>query len=1233
MHGTSSFSKRSVGSVALAALLIFGVYTIMPLTSGAYAQGAVTITTSADAHNGKFYGPALLEVMFQSSQHAADNTPGTVQVTVTAFGTSQQYTLQETSGTSGIFLLYVKVDKDDSATEEPEVPANPFSSTNTRLYVGPTGVADNYPATTGDSVRQSLEVTGSNINEGGTIQFSFGGVTKTITYDDTPATLTLDRTTYGPDSKVYATIYDPDINLDPTTSNKITETVPEELLSRIGVTPTTELVFTETGSNTGKFEAELMASGTFSGSSVGRSLTATDYKDFVGVDAINVEVDVATPQGTSSASYTVQRVSGSMGQLSGITYSSELPITVNDLDQNTDSKSQQSLTGELRINEPSQVNAHNFNLREQSTNSNIFVPAYGQDRILLTWKQPTSAGQGILKLLPGQEATIRYEDHMTSTGTIANTSSITIKPSNTAPKLSTDKTTVGRSSVIVLTMEDPELNDDAAIIESYTVVFDKLRTNSTKAEDFNGVSPFSMKIDRDGNPMALTDDFAVTFTETGPNTGVFVAEVDLADLGDVLTGNGDGKPLADGHTIKIEVKDTLEPNKDPSASVTLTVGLEKPTVTVNRSTVPVPRLETADDAGSYSITADVAQDDISNAGPVDIVITIFDPNRNNSTINQEVLVPTTAPDTGSNNVHTFDNGRLLLTLTPAPNQVFPHETVIEISEPIQETGFNTGVFVGTVTVHADDNDVPAWIGAKLKIEYKGLSLTDSSDDANTVTVTFNARQAVLTTDTSTIVNGGQVTFRVADPDSNRDPEDTESVYVRILWDDPSGTPHVDWLELEETGDDTGVFEKTVTVGDETIGDARFSVEADSEVEVFYYDATPTVSPSLADWPTLGGSNGRQEKTLQVGAESGSLEIDITGNSVGPSASIDVTVFDTDENTNPNTKQTINGLITIATDRGVEATLDVEETSGNSATFVGTLKLTPDPSPNTDGTAVSGDGTTEVTIEVLPGDIVSVRYEDQNDASGRRTTISKEFMVVSVDPEITLDRDVLTPGEQVTITVSDIDADTDTDSNDIITVKATSSSDLVGLSNVQLIETGPNTGVFVGTLSLTTQFSSGSLLVRNGDIVTIRYTDKFPADYADRVDAGGTTSKDFVLTAPVGSAITSGSTTPSTPVVRDSQNNPVTQVLAGQQVVLSSTIKNNEDAPTPYAAIVEVRDSDGVTVYLQWQTGTLPANGSNNVGVSWTPDEPGTYTIRVFVLSDLNNPQILSSVVTSTVTVS
>jgi len=65
----------------------------------------------------------------------------------------------------------------------------------------------------------------------------------------------------------------------------------------------------------------------------------------------------------------------------------------------------------------------------------------------------------------------------------------------------------------------------------------------------------------------------------------------------------------------------------------------------------------------------------------------------------------------------------------------------------------------------------------------------------------------------------------------------------------------------------------------------------------------------------------------------------------------------------------------------------------------------------------------------------------------------------------------------------------------------------------------------------------------------------------------------------------------------------------------------------------VRDADGFTVYLQWQTGTLPAGGAINMGLSFVPTEAGDYTVRTFVLSSIQSPSALSLIEETTFTVS
>lgn len=108
--------------------------------------------------------------------------------------------------------------------------------------------------------------------------------------------------------------------------------------------------------------------------------------------------------------------------------------------------------------------------------------------------------------------------------------------------------------------------------------------------------------------------------------------------------------------------------------------------------------------------------------------------------------------------------------------------------------------------------------------------------------------------------------------------------------------------------------------------------------------------------------------------------------------------------------------------------------------------------------------------------------------------------------------------------------------------------------------------------------------------------------------------------------------PGAPTLKDVMGNLIDEVSADEQIIVSSTIMNNLDHDQPYTAIMEVRDSTGVTVFLAWQTGKLDASSASEVGLSWTPTAPGDYTIRVFVISDLLIPDVLSPVVESGITV-
>lgn len=111
----------------------------------------------------------------------------------------------------------------------------------------------------------------------------------------------------------------------------------------------------------------------------------------------------------------------------------------------------------------------------------------------------------------------------------------------------------------------------------------------------------------------------------------------------------------------------------------------------------------------------------------------------------------------------------------------------------------------------------------------------------------------------------------------------------------------------------------------------------------------------------------------------------------------------------------------------------------------------------------------------------------------------------------------------------------------------------------------------------------------------------------------------------------GSLTSTIPLLQDPQGNVLTDAMVGQLAVLSTTVANSHN-DTSFVVIIELRDEDGVTAYLNWQNGTLPKNAEVDIGLTWIPAETGNYVIRTFMLSSLSNPEILSPVVQSEVAI-
>jgi hypothetical protein len=99
---------------------------------------------------------------------------------------------------------------------------------------------------------------------------------------------------------------------------------------------------------------------------------------------------------------------------------------------------------------------------------------------------------------------------------------------------------------------------------------------------------------------------------------------------------------------------------------------------------------------------------------------------------------------------------------------------------------------------------------------------------------------------------------------------------------------------------------------------------------------------------------------------------------------------------------------------------------------------------------------------------------------------------------------------------------------------------------------------------------------------------------------------------------------------------VPEVQVGQQYLIMVTISHNYDYKTevPFVAFIEVRDPYGVTQSSAFQSGKLneQIDDHTEIVTSWMPANSGQFSVRMFAVSDMENPLILSVVSESIVNV-
>ena len=254
-----------------------------------------------------------------------------------------------------------------------------------------------------------------------------------------------------------------------------------------------------------------------------------------------------------------------------------------------------------------------------------------------------------------------------------------------------------------------------------------------------------------------------------------------------------------------------------------------------------------------------------------------------------------------------------------------------------------------------------------------------------------------------------------------------------------------------------------------------------------------------------------------------------------------------------------------------------------------------------------------------------------------TVATKSVFVNYHVGQVMFDKDAFRMDDRGVLRVIDPDANRNPDTIDTLSVRFWSTTDRGGLL-VVLRETGDRTGIFEEIVTYTPdEESSGTRLrVTEGDTITAKYTDNtLPAPAALDADEVFTVEiEELFASALIGSLVSPLERAVASEVdLVDQTGATLTDIGVGSQALIQSTITNSQTKKQSFAYIVQIKDSNGVTVSLSWVTGELPAKDTLAAAQSWIPDEAGNYTIEVFVWESIDRPAALSPVRTLTALVS
>jgi len=1207
----------------------------------------VEVKTSAGggSNAGSFFGHGILRVSI--TDKSADSSEGEeINVRIDADGLASESMVievpdtSEGSGRFDFFITHV-----DSIFDLDEL--NP---SNSDLAEGMTGAGPRAAPIVTFGAGGDLETGEALFNEVN-FEVEYDDNTISFNYEEAAGEISLDREAYGSDSIVYVHLEDQDANLNPTKPDAITVSNPNMgiLFELDGGTFQDDVLFEETGTNTAIFEAALTLTNDISSESPSDVADAdidflewdsesanislndmANYDEDIDDDGtIDIELDdpdVNDSTDTSEVSFTISDKNGAISlEPATLTFGSEMQLILKDNDQNRDSNVEDELTDVITV---SIDNAGGdevvFGMKETNDNSGVFEIDLSNNELEITFCADgdiscPDESNSILEFREGdiaEKITLFYTDSLDedSTSKIFRSGTFELSTTLGIPSI---RPIAGKINEVLVAIYDPDLDNNAKTKESYSFTLigtDPVPLKKSGGSEIGELGELEVKLE--GEIPNYDGSRTFTLIETGEHTGNFTTEISSKEYQDVANLLD---PLGDQEIVELTYHDNME---DPDREVSFIYQLAKRITPLifSRSVIPTPGTDIDNDG---------------DVDPVSVTWKVVDPAFNDKPGSEESIPFRSIL---FEIVMTKADGEEIVILDRVTNHL--SDILEDVPTSLTETGPNTSIFstdfkfkMGGEFVENED-----WQDAKFTVTYIEDSVFLDDDRNSSSGISFTGHAAQLSTNATSARSGQLLYFTVEDDDLNLDDSNVDIFESSLIANSEAiltvETEHDDVGEsstetFRETGPNTGIFQAVFEVGKDipitTFASGEDKVDQASNILVTYNDKIDAT-----------GHNGDELK-IDIPIVSSTGTIQVFPELVGPGTRIIAMISDSDldqksgriDDYDPQDANTGSFFVSFRTDRNEvnSASPHLVETAPDTGIFEFTIGLVTDEQACQDDDLgddkFDATGGNDPSIGTCPGDFLLIKYEDEQDSNGQSRVVSEMIEIKSFDPTFATDKQNYGVGDKVIVSIADPDANRNPDIADSLTDLTIFSEGNRVDNAMSALETGRNTGVF--KLSILTTLG-GSLMVELGENVTVVYKDEFPGDFEEYEN-----EKEFEFTIPI-SGILDETTTASSPFLKDVSGGELEKVETGQQVVLSSQLQNNNFASLPFVSIIEVRDDSGVTVFLAWQTGTVAGSGQTEVGVSWTPEMQGHFSLRTFVMSDLSNSQVLSEVSTSNVVV-